>query len=73
MARCTTESKEPPCEIRALRLRFRHLPLLLIGVRPGRAQHDASSAAGFGADYSSLQPQQNRLIEDWFKRVQRRC
>ena len=33
-----------------------------------RAQQDVSIAAGFGASYSSLRPQQKRLVDDWFQR-----
>jgi hypothetical protein len=42
--------------------------LLLSGAHPSCAQQEASSGEGFGGSYSSLRPQQKRLIDDWFKR-----
>ena len=45
------------------------IALVLTGAHPARAQQDPSGAEGPGSTYSSLRPQQARLVDDWFKRL----
>jgi len=45
------------------------IALMLTGAHPVWAQQETASVEGPGSSYSSLRPQQKRLIDDWFTRV----
>lgn len=44
------------------------LILFLLFPNDAHSQQNVSSTAEFGGDYSSLRPQQKRLVDDWFTR-----
>jgi hypothetical protein len=41
---------------------------LVSSAHPARAHQDTAGASGFGGSFSTLRPQQKRLVEDWFRR-----